>query len=151
MLDIDNDNLWLNNLSFEVQLGIMAACIPTLPAGYKWLRKQLRLRQSSSTANLRLVENPGFEPSKPPKAHRADRDISNALKSEMESARAVPNGIRRTITVDVERNLTEDSVDHEGKPSLEIHVGPRFESLRSLWAKILDAELRSRGSEGSFW
>lgn len=148
MLDIDNS--WLNNLSFEVQLGIIAACIPTLAAGYKWLRKRLQLRQSSSTAHLPLARDPGFEPSKPRKAHHADRDISNALKSETESARALPNQIRRTITVDVERNPTEDSVDHEGKPSLEIHIGPRFESLRSLWAKILDAELRSRGSEGSW-
>lgn len=136
----------------------MAACIPTLSPGYKWLRKRLKPRQNSSSAHLPLAENPGFRPpgdaevSKPVKAHHADRDIANALLSETEATQASPNQIRKTIRVDVERNSPEDSVDHEGKPSLEINLGPDFEDLRSLWATVLDARRASlRVQEDKVW
>ena len=124
----------------------MAACVPTLPPGYKWLRKRLKPRQSISTAHLPLAENAEFQPSKPPKAHQSDHDISNALRSEETPVRAFPNRIQRTIRVDVERNAVEDTVD-EGKPRLRIDLGPQFESLRSLWATVLDVRPRSRASE----
>ena len=139
----------LNKVSFEVQFGIMAACVPTLPPGYKWLRKRMKSRLSSSTTHLPLAAEPGFRPSEPAKAHHADRDISNALRSTAESARAFPNRIQRTIHVDVERNAGEASVDQESKPGLGIDLGPRFESLRSLWATILNAGRRPGGT-GSF-
>lgn len=154
----------------------MAACIPTLPVGYKWLRQQWRQsKQSSSQAHLlpftekrRFQPQPSPSPSKPPQVHHhhtEDHDISNALRS-LESeppARPIfPNRIQRTIRVDVERDAAADgdnnSVEDEGKgkghgkPSIEIDLGPRFEieSLRSLWAGTLDAGAGGRRSrEGS--
>lgn len=50
------------------------------------------------------------------------------------------------MRVDVERNAVENSVD-EGKPNLRIDMGPQFESLRSLWAMMLEPERQSRESE----
>lgn len=48
------------NPSFEVAIGIIAACIPTLPAGYKWLRDALRRsfkHSSTRTDRLPLTKN----------------------------------------------------------------------------------------------
>lgn len=124
----------------------MAACVPTLPQGYKWLRTRLKPGERSSAAHLPLAENPELEPSKPRNGPHSDHDISNALRSETEPAGAGSDRIRRTIRVDVERNAIEDGVD-EGKPTLRIDLGPQFESFGSLWAQILEVGYRSRGSE----
>lgn len=90
----------------------MAACVPTLPPGYKWLCKRLKPRQSSSTAHLPLAENPGFQFAKPPNDNHSDHDISNALRSDTESARVFPDRIQRTIRVDVERRDGENGADN---------------------------------------
>lgn len=128
----------------------MAACIPTLPPGYRWLRKRLSKskQNNSKTHLLPFAENPanlGFlheaSPSKPPRAphhhHVEDHDISNALRSSFESgpprARAalafsIPNRIQRTIRVDVdvdidvERDAVDDDNTSKKKKKKEVEV-----------------------------
>ena len=70
--------------------------------------------QSSSTAHLPLAENPGFQPGQPCNADHLDHDISKALKTDIESARACPDRIQKTIRIDVERNAVENSADYDG-------------------------------------
>lgn len=137
------------HLSVEINIGIMAACIPTLPSGYKWCRRRMRSQKNSATAHLPLPENAEFQPIKLSKKHHPDRDISNALRSETDSTRNLFDGIQKTIQIDVERTPVESSATDEGKPNLRLNLRPRFESLRSLWVRILDNGRQSQRGENS--
>lgn len=135
---------------FEVQFGIVAACVPTLPPGYRWLRNRLKpsrsLRSRSlSRTHLPLVDhcrsetNGDASVSAPAKAYRVNRDIANTVLSDPEIGYH-SNGIWRTMQVNVgiEQKLGDETVDHEGRPFLEPEPDPISELYRSLWNTVLD-------------
>jgi len=69
---------WMWRL-FEVQLGIIAACIPTLVPGYKWTRRQISSRSHTTSASKPtpfVKEPPHIHPSAVP-----ETDITDLLKS----------------------------------------------------------------------
>ena len=47
--------------SFEVHIGIIAACIPTLRPGYKWLIQRLSPSRKTSSVHLPLADSPKDE------------------------------------------------------------------------------------------
>lgn len=112
---IDN---WFWRL-FEVQFGIMAACFPTFPPGYKWLRRRWNSRNNSSIGHVPLADNPAFAPArdttitKPSQAYRTDLSFSNSLLSETQPGNTATNQIRKTVSIDVERNAREDYTNHD--------------------------------------
>lgn len=114
----------LTKASFEVQFGIMAACFPTLPPGYKWLRKRLDSRKDPSTGHLPLADNPAFTPArdtkttKPSQAHHTHINLSKSLFSETQLGDDASNQIRKTVSIDVERKSREDLASHHGQSCL---------------------------------
>ena len=84
--------------SFEVHVGIIAACIPTLRPGYKWLLQRLSTSRKISSMHTPLADNPQD-------GIRRDSKTSIPLSVPgVEERRAGVSGgeILKTTTVDVE-------------------------------------------------
>ena len=135
---------------FEVQFGIVAACVPTLPPGYRWLRDRLKPSRSLpsrslSRTHLPLVDhgrsqtNGNASVSTPAKAYRVNRDIANTVLSDPEIGYHSNRNWRiMQVNVGTEQKLGHETVDHEGRPLLEPELDPISEFYRSLWNTVLD-------------
>lgn len=89
---------------FEVHIGIIAACIPALRPGYKWLRQRLHRSRKASSDHLPLADSPAHQKegvrrkssiTLPPYAYRANEMHSGLLGSD----------ILKTTTIDVEQGV----------------------------------------------
>ena len=73
--------------SWEVIFGIVAACIPTLPAGYKWLVGEVRTRFTRmSSGQTKMVEDPRSKWSAP-KPSASDPSNSSRVKKMSETSK----------------------------------------------------------------
>ncbi|KAL2040026.1 hypothetical protein N7G274_007429 [Stereocaulon virgatum] len=137
---IDN---WFWRL-FEVQLGIIAASIPTLRPGYKWLTgRVLRLRSgySGTTTLSRRSREKGlqFENARSRTKESVNKKSSNWTEIEGDDNIALPDycQIRKTTQVDVEREAIRDSLGVGFTPNFKSSV----ELDRGLARTIPDARL----------
>ena len=153
---------WMWRL-FEVQLGIIAACIPTLIPGWKWARRHMSSQKSDSGSGHSsfMIEPPHVRGSA-----RQDVDVTEFIESragvdndpsELEKAapndtkrsiyerrmygrRASERGIMKTSTFAVQHD--ENPQKHrqpshgEDKPSIELDLRPSFEENRRLWRSV---------------
>ncbi|KAK3174748.1 hypothetical protein OEA41_001994 [Lepraria neglecta] len=114
---------------FEVQLGIIAASIPALRPGYKWLtRKALTLRSGNGGTTLLLGKSSNkqldFENSNSRTKDSSSKKRSNWTEIEGEDI-ALPEycQIRKTTDVDVEREAMRDSLGLGFRPDFKTSVG----------------------------
>ena len=85
--------------SFEVHIGIIAACIPTLRPGYKWLLQRLSTSGKISSMHIPLADSPQDEIRRDPKT-----SFPLSVPGVKDERAGVPDGeILKTTTVDVER------------------------------------------------
>lgn len=141
---------------FEVQLGIIAACIPALRPGYKWTQAKIHSYISS-----RRSSNTRFAKKKPPMQHLEEAKTAGHLKAHPANVYSDPpllvrsGGSETTTTVgslgsgdlpyppkakiytsmqiDVEsqrewgsQGVMEEKEGVERKPSLDVDLRPRF-------------------------
>ena len=142
--------------SFEVQIGIIAACIPTLPIGYKWLVGKASTIRSSHRSNSEAVpfnRTPNSWPSESTKvSHPTQARSKLPVPSDgttdlsLIGSKALP--IMKTTQWDVEKQAGEkremkqgigggggglghgrntSDATRDGKPSLDVDIHPSFE------------------------
>ena len=118
----------LTGTSFEVQLGIIAASIPALRPGYKWLtRKVLTLRSGNGGTTL-LLGKPSNKQLDFENGNSRTKDLfskkrSNWTEIEGEDI-ALPDycQIRKTTDVDFEREAMRDSLGLGFRPDFKTSV-----------------------------
>ena len=146
---------WLICKSFEVTIGIIAACIPALRPGYKWFLDRLARTRRTPSDQMPFVDSPerglkGDIPvAVPPKVH--SMDTIESFRIDTGSTQASPyDQITKTTQVDAEKDAMRNNERNNGKPSLEIDLGPSFEIDRSLWSQSWarsSITLRTRSDE----
>ena len=114
--------------SFEVQLGIIAASIPALRPGYKWLtRKVLTLRSGNGGTTLLLGKSSNkqldFENGNSRTKNSFSKKRSNWTEIEGEDIALLEYcQIRKTTDVDVEREAMRDSLGLGFRPDFKTSV-----------------------------
>ena len=97
----------INTLRFEIRIGIVAACIPTLRPGYKWLRDKISSARSSQEhrklsdeIQLKAI-NEAFSAQGPERPETAKYGNSVSIDVERGHQESLEDRIRKFSTVAV--------------------------------------------------
>lgn len=133
-------------------IGFVAACIPAIRPGYKWFRRTVTTKKSSSENDLPLNDKLGMQPPNDVKLARPTSVYSAYIGADFpmdsKSMHRIPHDSRilKTTRVDVSKEPVDrisSSSHNGGRPSIDINLGPSFKIERSSWIIDLNNEQRT--------